>query len=206
MGDWICKICWISNFIFTSLIIPAAIRRRLQMIRHLQHPHTRYSQLAGTPSLCIQMRRNDPKTQTTQILKQYYKLTIVNWAKVRRQFWTLIGYVLAQLLILNNFYEKSYRKQLLAWNIFLKCITIITCMFESLKPHPSGSMWMCELIKLDTSNSKLILLLAKTIRSILLKVKSQRSYIQRKPRRRTQESPYNLCLTSGCPGGTACHW
>ncbi len=80
------------------------------MIRHLQHPHTRYSQLAGTPSLCIQMRRNDPKTQTTQILKQYYKLTIVNWTKVRRQFWALIGYVLAQLLILNNFNQKKLQK------------------------------------------------------------------------------------------------
>ncbi len=37
-----------------NVIIPAAVRKRLLVILHLQHLHVRYSLLARTPYLCLQ--------------------------------------------------------------------------------------------------------------------------------------------------------
>ncbi len=40
-------------------IYSSCCEKRLETIRHLQHPHVRYSILAGTTSLCLQTWRND---------------------------------------------------------------------------------------------------------------------------------------------------
>ncbi len=98
------------------LIILAAVRKgynRSATCRIL----TCDSLVAGTTSLCLQTWCNDavpcsilPRkpTRTTQIRKHYYKLTAVNRATVRRQFWILAGCTFSNIDLL-NFYLLTLR-------------------------------------------------------------------------------------------------
>ncbi len=94
-------------------IVPAAVRKSYKQsaisslkstlfIKYLQHPHMRYNLRARTAC------SNFPRIPTsTTRMRKHYKLTVVNRAYVRQQFWTLAGHVLDQKFILGHFYPKK---------------------------------------------------------------------------------------------------
>jgi len=111
-NGWVSSCHWFEPFWIRHQIDQFNYIKFSLRILHLQHPHMQYNLLVETPSLCVQMWRNDAKTcsnlpwkstSTTGI--QNITTSLLVWFELRQadSFEHWLAYVFSQICILNNF-------------------------------------------------------------------------------------------------------